>query len=332
MSPSKLHGVLLLASSLCACTPPPAFPVVSAPPPSALAPVTSALTEKVPDVPKPRPTSTGKVSGAWKVVDRSNKLPLRKRSLGLKVSRGKVVSVEVAGADTAQLMMAMMGKGFSSLVDLSEAQSIDAEVTRAAAGNTVTLRGKLDAMLRVNSPLRTDLTLLVSVVGLAGAGVTSLDFDARDLEAYARSYEEYRRAVERYLTTNEEVTKAYRDEFAKARQDYQAKPKGLSGLTQTPSPEARATEEYTAQVKQLLQLHEDAKQALARVPTPEQVKATGGASRPAPVGVRLVGTAEVIEAASNRILWLGLLDLSDLDEETARSRAVEALVEALPPT
>ncbi len=319
-SAATLVGAALLVGASGACTPPP-FPVVSAP-------SIPALSANVPAPPKLQPSPTSKV--AWKVVDRSNKVPLRKRSVGLRMSSGRASSLE---SDTAQLMVAMMGKGFASLVDLSGAQAVDAEITRTTAGNTVILRGKLDAMIRVNNPLRTDFTLLVSVVGLGGADIRSLELDAKDLEAYARSYDAYRRSVEKYLATNEEVTRTYRDEFAKARREYQAKPKPLFSMTgNTSFSEVTATSEYEAQVKQLLQVHEDAKQALARVPTPEQVKATGGAVTASSVGVRLVGTAEVIESSTNRVVWVGLLDLSDVDEETARARVVEALVAALPPT
>lgn len=128
----------------------------------------TSFSARAPTPPEPQPVTEAEPEARWQVVDVSAKAPLRKKLVAVQVAvnAGADGASALRSAATSQLMAKLMTGGFTSLVDLSSAPGVNAEVTRTGGGSTVVLSGALHQVLQVATPLRADYVLSVSFATL----------------------------------------------------------------------------------------------------------------------------------------------------------------------
>ena len=295
----------------------------------------SAFSAKLPSAPDPHPVTLADGELKWQIVDASAKAPLRKKTVGVQVAAGHGDGEQLQrAARTSQLMARLMTGGFASLIDLSCAPHVNAEVTRGGAGNSVVLSGPLHQVLPVASPLRADYVLSVSFAALPAARSSKqirYSIGDQDMQAYREDYDRYQGELRKYLQGLDSAWQSYESAFQRSKEEYD-KSKGRYATFPSPTEGQRAVTEHDRLEGEYRRFRAAAESARSQAVSPEDwsKSVAGRKDTEAHSQTRLLAWASVQEAMSNRVVWIAWVDQPVADPDSGVTALLDRLVSSLP--
>jgi hypothetical protein len=323
-----------LASTVCGGCASVAFNSVQDP---NLAPMTTAAGQLT----APTPPTAQKLAAAepqtiWSVVDLTNKAPLRRKLMAVRVTLDRPPQTDKAAAQansgmlTASLLARLMAAGFGSVQDLSTAPRVTAQVERTGPAGNVTLSGTLADVVPVAAPLRADNVLSVRFVVLPAASMsqsTRYTIGEDLLAAYEESQKQYVAAMTSIIAQLDAAFDGYARAFRSSRADYEKRGGGYSSFPSKSTGQV-ALERYEEVEKQYRSVRARLQAKQTALPAADRLRAAAASRMEtiSSVRERVVAVATLHEQGSNRVLWLGE---SDSTSESGEG-AVVALINDLP--
>ncbi len=298
-------------------------------------PTLPALRAAAPTPPESKVRPAPAPDSRWQAIDGTAKAALHRKLIGVEVAVEGGLGERAGfgrGALTTALMARLFKKGFGSLLDLSSADKVTAEVQRRDVQTTTTLRSTLGELLAVAAPLRADYALRVRFVGIEVSAAREIHYALaeQDLASYQTSFDAYQRELAALAKQLGELVGAYQTAFAAAKRDYDAKNGSYSWFPESPGyvamNEQKAFLDGAAKLREALQ----AAQQSAADPAILRQQAEAKVDRQAVSDTRLDGIATLVETSTNRVVWIGLATTTTAEPGTGVAALIDKLADSLP--